>query len=92
MKISIDGILGIQRAEELKALLLPVCGEEGNAEIFHANISEIDVTYLQILTALIKTCAAAGRQLSIYPDSEGRLQAAIDQSGFLNIKLSQAGV
>jgi anti-anti-sigma regulatory factor len=92
MKISIEGKLNIQMAGELKAQIAAACADEDAVEIIHGNISEVDVTYLQMLTALEKTCQAAGRELKIYSDNSAALINAIEKSGFLNIKLTSTGV
>lgn len=91
MQVKIEGILGIQRAEELKELIASACRNDELLEIVHGNVSEIDITYLQLLTAIGKTCQSAGRQLRLYADPEGCLLNAIQKSGFLNIKLIAVG-
>jgi len=81
--LSIQGRITIERAQELKELLLSRISAADNLLIDLNDMTEIDVTGLQLLCAAHKHALKTGRMIHLKTPLPAKLADAIRLSGFV---------
>ncbi len=81
--LTLEGDLTIQNAEELKMMIAESITKTGKLVITHKNVSEVDFSYLQLLSSTYKTCEITGKQIDINTGEEEKIKEIFERAGFI---------
>ena len=77
-----DGSLTVQQAAEFKDALTKALNEVDSLEINLDNVTEVDLTCLQLLCAAHKTCMKTNKTLKISHQHTEALKEAVKNAGY----------
>ena len=80
--LTINGSATIENVDALKKLLIEMMDQTDNLMINIADISEIDVTFLQLLCSAHKTMISKNKNLTISESCSESLRKTINNSGY----------
>jgi anti-anti-sigma regulatory factor len=82
-RIVLTGELNVQRAAEIKRLLEHALDGSTNMTIVFEEVSDVDLSFLQILHAIRTSCEVLGRTLEIDGECPELVDRATDRAGLL---------
>jgi ABC-type transporter Mla MlaB component len=80
--ITVSGDLTVSHAREMRALLLEAIQSAGEIAVILDHITEVDVTFPQLLCSAHRTAAAMQKRLSVNGVSEMPLSGLLQNQGF----------
>jgi anti-anti-sigma regulatory factor len=84
--LTLTGSLTIDRANELRTMLLKNRKKIKQMVIKPVDVSAVDLTCLQILCSAHRLFVSENKRLSLSPDTDEVFQEMIERSGFTRIK------
>lgn len=82
--IGFSGAATIRHAEDIAARLRQALGSSDHVEIDCSEISEVDITFVQLVMSAHKTAEGAGKTLSLSAPAKGSLLEAVTICGAQN--------
>jgi anti-anti-sigma regulatory factor len=81
--LTLTGRRGIREAMQTRAELSEVVNANKNIIVDCSNVTEADLTLIQLLIAAGRSVAASGFRLTVRQNEEGALYKALQRGGFL---------
>lgn len=85
MEFEFDGECTIERADEIRQSLLNTIDKNDHISLRFARVEYADLTFFQLLGAVIRTCDAAGKTLEMKNDLPAKLTLNARMTGFAHI-------
>lgn len=84
-RIEFSGALGLRDVHAVRDTLLEALGGQAAVEIDAGELTEIDVSIVQVLIAAQKTARARGTRFHVIASPEGPLRAVMFRAGLLQV-------
>ena len=77
-----EGALTIRQASDFKDILMKALSEVDKIEVNFDNVTEVDLTCLQLLCATHRACMKTNKTLKIFHQQTKALQNAVKDAGY----------
>ncbi|MBF0182281.1 MAG: STAS domain-containing protein [Magnetococcales bacterium] len=88
MKIELEGACTVERAAEIRTLLLGALAGHEKCEIGFARVTEVDLSFFQLLHAALHSFTRAGRTLTLKNDLDPQFATKASRAGLKRIAAS----
>ena len=85
MDLKLEGAYNVERANELRDVLLEALKAEGDISLSFAEVTEADLTFFNLLHALRKSCESEGKHVIMQADLPGGMAQRAAWTGFAEI-------
>jgi len=82
VRVSLEGAMTVNQAAELKEALLKSLDQGDRVEVDCEHVTEVDLSFLQLLCAAHRTAMSSKKKLSIVDQDDSALSDAVVRAGF----------
>lgn len=90
-RFDLDGAQTVRTIQAAHERLLTAMAEHPAIEIHCHEVTELDLSLIQLVVAAKRSAEKAGKSLTLATPAAGKLRAALDQAGFLTAAVGEAG-